>query len=104
VPPAAVATLAVDDHRAGQHQPVDPAGAAVQRGQQPGRAQGVVAHIVDDVAEILAQPDHGRLMADRLDPIDRVVQFGPVQVGPEVLDVVAQVVGSPAVGLGMQPV
>jgi hypothetical protein len=101
---AAVATLAVDDHRAGQQQPVDPAGAAVQRGQQPGGAQGVVAHVVHDVGQVLAQPDHGRLVADRLDAIDGTVQRGPVQVGPEVVDVVAQVVGWAAVGLGVEPV
>jgi len=71
------------------YQPVDPAATAVQRGQQPGRSQGVVADVVHDVSEILAQPDHGRLMADCLDPVDDIVQFGPVQVGPEVLDVVA---------------
>jgi len=86
---AAVATLAVDDHRAGKHQPVDPAATAVQRGQQPGRAQGVVAHVIHDIGEVLAQPDHGRLMADRLDAINGTVQRRPVQVGPEVLDVVA---------------
>jgi hypothetical protein len=74
---APVATLAVDHHRAGQQQPVDPAGTPVQRAQQPRGSQGVVAHVVHHVAQVAAQPDHGRLVADRLDPSTALSSSGP---------------------------
>jgi hypothetical protein len=67
---ARVATLAVDDHARRQHQPA----AEVLLGectQQHGGAEVVVRDIVGDVADVEAESDHRRLMADRLDAGDR---------------------------------
>jgi hypothetical protein len=103
---AAVGTLAVDDHRAGQHQPLDPP--TGHGGQQGGGTQVVVAGELDHVAELSAQADHGRLVADRVDAVQGAVQNragGRVgQVGLEMLDVVAEVVGPVGVGTWVQPV
>jgi hypothetical protein len=81
---------------------------AGQGGQQHGGAEVVVAGEVDHVADVAAQADHGRLVADRVHPVQGAVQ-GPGrgrigQVGVEVLDVVAQVAGAAGVGAGVEAV
>jgi hypothetical protein len=77
-------------------------------GQQGGRAQVVVARELDHVADIAAQADHGRLVADRVDAGKGTVQHrrGPRvgQVGLNVLHVVAQVGGAAGVGPGVEAV
>ena len=77
-------------------------------GQQGGGAQVVVADVVDHVAELPAQADHGRLMADRVDAVQGAVQHvggsRVGEVGVDVLDVVAQVGGAAGVGPGVEPV
>jgi hypothetical protein len=81
----------------------------VGHGSQQGRgAQVVVAHVVDDIAELLAQADHGRLVADRIDAVQGTVQHAGGlrvgQVGVEVLDVVAQVGGPAGMGARVEAV
>ena len=48
--------------------PVKPRG---ERAQQHRRAEVVVGDVVGDVAEVDAEPDHRRLVADRRDAVDR---------------------------------
>ncbi len=63
---ARVAPLAVDDHAACEHEaPADAGGGELA--QQDRGAQVVVADVVDDVAEVDAEPDHRRLVADVID-------------------------------------
>ena len=60
---ARVAALPVDDHARGQHQPAREAGGG-ERAQQLRGGEIVVADVVGQVAEVDAEPDHRRLMAD----------------------------------------
>jgi hypothetical protein len=63
----------------------------VEGGQQGGGAQVVVSDVVDHVARLPAQADHGRLVADRVDAVQSAVGGRVGQVGVDVLDIVAQV-------------
>jgi hypothetical protein len=87
---------------------VDAAAATGHGGQQGGGAQVVVAHVVDHVAELPAQANHGRRMADRVHAVQGAVQNAGDprvgQVGVDVLDVVAQVGGPAGVGPWMEAV
>ena len=67
---APVPALAVDDHAAGQHQPA-PERPPPQGLEQGGGAGVVVGDVGADVAEVDAQPDLGRLVADGVDAGDR---------------------------------
>ena len=71
---AGVATLAVDDHARGLHQPVH--ARLVHRREQHRRAQVVVARVERQVGDGDAGPDHGGLVAHHVDPAQ--------QVGPRV--------------------
>jgi hypothetical protein len=68
---AVVASLAVDDHRAGEHEPVDPT--ACHGLQQYGGAQAVAAHVVVDVVDIHPEADLGRQVDDHVDTGQRGV-------------------------------
>jgi hypothetical protein len=74
---AAVAALAVDDHARGEHQAAREA-APGERAQQHRGAEVVVAGVVGDVADVGAEPDHRRLVADVLDPVQRALDRGGV--------------------------
>ena len=73
---AVVGTLAVDDHRGGQHQ----AGHAVpgHGGQQHGRAVHVDRGVVGQVGDVDAEPDLGGLVQHRVHPRQQCVQRGRV--------------------------
>ena len=63
-------SLAVHDHAARQHQPA-PERPAPQRPQERRRADAVGRDVAGDVVEVDAQADHRRLVADRVDAVDR---------------------------------
>jgi hypothetical protein len=67
---AAVPTLAVHDHARCQHEVPDPSS---HGSQQHRGAKGVATHIRWKIAKIDAQPDHGGLVADDIDPIQSVI-------------------------------
>jgi hypothetical protein len=60
-----VAALAVDHHRAGEHEPAHTGGR--HRGQQHGGAEVVAGHVLRQVLKVDAHSDHGGLMDDRVD-------------------------------------
>ena len=84
---ARVAALAVDDHARGEHEaPAEAARAASARSSCAVR-EVVVADVVGDVAEVDAEPDHRRLVADGGDAVDaaRAATVGIAQVALEPL-------------------
>ncbi len=65
-----VAALAVDDHRGGQHQPVD--AFLVHGGEQGGGAEVVVTGVRRQVGDRDPGADDRRLVADHVDPAQQV--------------------------------
>ena len=78
---APVTALAVDHHRAGEHQPPDPG--AVHRREQHGGAEVVVPDVGRQVLQVDAEPDHRRLVADGVNAVQGGAgQFPDVGLGP----------------------
>ena len=101
---ARVAALAVDDHARGEHEPAVEA-AGVQRAQQLGRAEVVVGHVLGDVGEVDAEPDHRRLVADGVDAGDGAGGRGGVaEVLAQPFGVVRDIRRDPGVRIGVQMV
>ena len=100
---AAVAALAVDDHARGQHERAVEA-ARGERAQQLRRPEVVVGDVVGDVAEVDAEADHRRLVADRGDAFQRALEHVAVaHVALDELGALVEVVGPLAVrGLEQQ--
>ncbi|CAM5674461.1 hypothetical protein SBADM41S_01549 [Streptomyces badius] len=97
VPGAVVATLAVDHHGPGQHQVPDPGRRHLR--QQHRRTEVVAPHVQRGVREVLAEADHGRLVAHGVHPGQRVRHRLPV---PDVPDdhPAARQLGRCATGVG----
>ena len=101
---AEVAALAVDDHAAGEDERAAEVDAG-QRGEQARGAEVVGGDVVADLGEVEAEPDHRRLVADRVDPVDRGGRDGGVgEVALDQLGGRVQVVGAARVGGGMEAV
>ena len=101
---AQVAALAVDDHAAGEDQRAAEVGAR-QRREQPRGAEVVGGDVVGDLGEVEAEADHRRLVADRVDPLDRGRRDGGVgEVALDQLGGRVQVVGPARVGGRMEAV
>ncbi len=76
-----------------------------QGGEQSGGAEVVGGDVVADLGEVEAEADHRRLVADRVDPLDRGRGDGGVgEVALDQLGGRVQVVGAPRVGGGMEAV
>lgn len=69
VPFARVPALPVDHHRPGEHELPHPGGRHLR--QQHRCPEIVATDIVRGVREVLAEADHGRLVAHRVDPAER---------------------------------
>ncbi len=99
-----VCTFAVDDHAAPDDEPSAEV-AVVQRCQQCRGADVVVTHVCRRVGEVETETDHGRLVADRIDPGD--CPRGDVRVGeitPLVARLWVEVVGSTRMCARMEPI
>ncbi|SCD88668.1 hypothetical protein GA0115252_12322 [Streptomyces sp. DfronAA-171] len=66
---ARVASLAVDDHRPGEHELAD--AAPGHRGHEHGGAEVVAPDVLGRVPHSVAEPHHGRLVAHGVDPGER---------------------------------
>ena len=101
---AAVAAFSIHDHAAGKHKTAGEA-AVVQRAQQDRGTEIIGSHIVIDVAEVAAEPDHRRMMAQRVDAIDRVAGEGRIgEIAPAVLGVCRKIFGLAVMGTWVQAV
>jgi hypothetical protein len=101
---AGVAALAVDHHAGGQDERACEV-AVGERSEQLSGGQVVVGNVVGDVAEVRAEADHRRLVADRVDPVDRGAgDVGVAQVGMDELGGLRETRWDAVVGAGQQRV